>query len=251
MGHLNMAKIQQLAKDVIFGTSFKAISTCDPPLCKACLHGKQQKHHIISTALQPLDSYHLQPGDCVSGDQLESTQPGFIPTFKGSPTTSFYHAGTLLVDHASRLLHFTPHFSTGAKETISAKHQFELFTLGYNHQIKKYHADNGIFATKLFRDSCTRNLQQLSFCGVDAHHQNGIAERYIRTITEQARTMLIHAMINWPEIIQESFWPYAIQLAVDIHNSTPMVAQFSSLNHPFTKTIKYLIGNLDHVLEFT
>jgi hypothetical protein len=33
--------------------------------------------------------------------------------------------------------------------------------------------------------------------------------------------MLIHALIHWPEIIQESFWPYAIQLAVDIHNSTP------------------------------
>jgi hypothetical protein len=27
--------------------------------------------------------------------------------------------------------------------------------------------------------------------------------------------------VFWPEIIQESFWPYAIQLAVDIHNSTP------------------------------
>jgi hypothetical protein len=221
MGHLNMAKVQQLAKDGLFGASFKQISNCDPPLCKACIHGKQHKRPIITSVLQPLDSSHLTPGDCISGDQLESTQPGLIPTFKGSPTTSFYHAGTLLVDHASRLLYFTPHISTGAKEAISAKHQFELFASGFNRQIKRYHADNGIFATKLFRESCTRNKQQLSFCGVDAHHQNGIAERSIRTITEQARTMLIHAMIHWPEIIQESFWPYAIQLAVDIHNSTP------------------------------
>jgi hypothetical protein len=152
---------------------------------------------------------------------LESTQPGLIPTFKGSPTTSFFHAGTLLVDHASRLLHFTPHISTGAKEAVSAKHRFELFASSFNRPIKKYHADNGIFATKLFRDSCTKNHQQITFCGVDAHHQNGIAEWYIRTITEQARTMLVHVMIHWPEIIKESFWPYAIQLAVDIHNSTP------------------------------
>ncbi len=33
--------------------------------------------------------------------------------------------------------------------------------------------------------------------------------------------MLIHAMIHWPEIIRESFWPFAVQLAIDIHNSTP------------------------------
>lgn len=67
MGHLNMAKIQQLAKDGIFGPSFKAISTGDPPLCKACLHGKQQKRPFFSADLQPLDSSHLVPGDCISG----------------------------------------------------------------------------------------------------------------------------------------------------------------------------------------
>jgi hypothetical protein len=146
MGHHHMDKIQQLAKDGFFGASYKSISTCDPPLCKACIHGKQHKHPIIKSALQPLDSFHLAPGDCISGDQLESMQPGLIPTFKGSPTTSFYHAGTLLVDHASRLLHFMPHISTGAKEAIAAKHQFELFASGFNRQIKRYHADNGIFA---------------------------------------------------------------------------------------------------------
>jgi hypothetical protein len=221
MGHLNMTKIQQLAKEGIFGASFSNIATCNPPLCKACIHRKQHKQPIISAQLQPLDSTHLTPGDCISGDQLESTQPALIPTFKDSPTTSFYHARTLLVDHTSRLSHFTPHTSTGAKEASSAKHQFELFASSFNRPIKKYHADNGIFASKLFCDSCQRNHQQLSFCGVDAHHQNGIAECYICTIMEHAQTMLINAMIHWPEIIQESFWPYAIQLAVDIHNSTP------------------------------
>jgi hypothetical protein len=40
-------------------------------------------------------------------------------------------------------------------------------------------------------------------------------------MTEQACTMLIHAMISWPGIIQEQLWPFALCLAVDIHNSTP------------------------------
>lgn len=137
--------------------------------------------------------------------QLKSIHPGLIPTFKGSFTTSFYHAGTLFVDHASRLLHFTPHLSTGAKEAVSAKHQCEFFAFSFRRPIKKYHTDNGIFSTKLFKDSCLRQNLQITFYGIDVHHQNGITECYIRTIIEQARTMLIHAMIYWPEIIQESF----------------------------------------------
>jgi hypothetical protein len=40
-------------------------------------------------------------------------------------------------------------------------------------------------------------------------------------MTERACPMLIHAMISWPDIIQEQLWPFALCLAVDIHNSTP------------------------------
>jgi len=129
--------------------------------------------------LHPLDSYHLAPGDCVSGDQLESTQPGLIPTFKGSPSSSFYHAGTLLIDHTSRFLHFTPHHFTGAIEAISAKHRFELLASTFNCRIKQYHTDNGVFASKAFCNACTSDNQPLISCGVDAHHQNGMAERYV------------------------------------------------------------------------
>jgi hypothetical protein len=33
--------------------------------------------------------------------------------------------------------------------------------------------------------------------------------------------MLIHSMLSWPDMIQEQLWPYAVHLAVDIHNHTP------------------------------
>ncbi len=56
---------------------------------------------------------------------------------------------------------------------------------------------------------------------MNAHHQNGITERHIRSITEKARTIMIHAMIQWPEIITETLWLFALKLAVDIHNKTP------------------------------
>jgi hypothetical protein len=36
--------------------------------------------------------------------------------------------------------------------------------------------------------------------------------------------MLIHAMLSWPDIIQENLWPFAMQLAADVHNSTPTLS---------------------------
>lgn len=133
----------------------------------------------------------------------------------------------LFYDHASRFLHFTPHHSTGAEEAIVAKRHFEHLASTHNRTIKRYHADNGVFTIKLFRDACQAQNQNLTFCGVDAHHQNGIAERFIRTITERARTMLIHAMLSWPDIITEDIWPFAVQMAVDLHNMTPTTTGLS------------------------
>jgi len=218
LGHTNMHQIQYFAKEGLLGSSAKALGNCDLPLCRACIHGKQHRKSAGST---PLDIDHLNPGDCVSGDQVESSSPGLVPTYRGTPTTARYHAGTLLVDHASRYLFFTPHISTGSKEAIQAKHKFELLASQFNRSIKCYHTDNGIFSSKDFRTHCTNQHQRIKYCGVNVHHQHGIAERHIRTITERARTMLIHAMIHWPEIIMETLWPYALRLAVDIHNSTP------------------------------
>jgi len=164
---------------------------------------------------------------CVSGDQLESSMPGLVPTFQGSPATSSYRAGTLFVDHASRYLYFTPHISTGTQEAVAAKHCFELHAMSFNRPIHCYHTDNGIFRSKLFRDSCTIHGQGIRFSGVNAHHQNGLAERYIHTITKRAHTMIIHAMIHWPDIIHENLWPFALRHAVAIHNATPGISNLS------------------------
>jgi len=191
----------------------------------------------------------------VSGDHLESSTPGLVPAFQGSPTTSCYIAGTLFVDHASRYLYFTPHLSTGAQGTVAAKHCFKLHAMSFYHPIQSYHTDYGIFRSKLFWDSSTICGQGIQFSGINTHHQNGIVERYIHTNTKRARTMIIHAMINWPDIIHENLWPFALCHAVAIHNATPCVSAlspevfFSGTKHPSRLSNFHTFGCLIFVLD--
>jgi hypothetical protein len=64
-------------------------------------------------------------------------------------------------------------------------------------------------------------MQDQWYGGVNAHHQNGIAERAIRTITVNARTMLLHATSMWPDVVKFDLWPFAVKMAVDMHNAIP------------------------------
>ena len=61
----------------------------------------------------------------------------------------------------------------------------------------------------------------MTFAGVNAHHQNGIAERRIRTLQNMARTMLIHSAYRWPACITANLWPYALRMANESLNNCP------------------------------
>jgi len=220
-GHLHFDKMQYLARFGLLGASLWSLSTSTSPLCRACIHRKQHRHPTSSDATL-IDVNHLEPGDCVSADQLESSAPGLIPTYHGTPSTSKYHAGTLFVNHASHYLHFTPHQFIGSKEALQAKCASELHASQNNRFVKPYQADNCIFASIAFCDCCRQQKQHLTFCGVNAHHQDDINECHIHSITDWACSMLIHAMVSWPDNISEQFWPIALQLAMDLHNNIPI-----------------------------
>jgi hypothetical protein len=64
------------------------------------------------------------------------------------------------------------------------------------------------------------NQQNITYCGVNSHEQNGIAERGICTLCDRARTMLIRAMEHWPDVVTLDLWPFALCMAADIHNAT-------------------------------
>ena len=88
-----------------------------------------------------------------------------------------------------------------AEETIEAKRAFERFAENRGVRVRAYHADNGIFKAKKWVEECRQRKQDLTFAGVNAHHQNGIAERRIRELQETTRAMLIHATKRWPGVV--------------------------------------------------
>ena len=113
-----------------------------------------------------------------------------------------------------------------AADTVRSKRLWERQAYTHGVKIRSYHSDNGIFQSNEFKDALTSQHQTISdqpirFSGVGAHHQNGIVERAIRTITELSRAMLIHSALHWPAETNEDLWPFSFSHAVNIWNHLP------------------------------
>ena len=129
----------------------------------------------------------------VSVDQLVSPTPGLVAQMTGKLTTQRYKYATVFVDQASRLRFVYLQKDASADETIKGKLAFKQYAQNRGVTIRVYHADNGVFRANAWMEECHKNRQGMSFAGVNAHHQNGIAERRTKEIQKLARTMLIHA----------------------------------------------------------
>jgi len=222
MGHVSFRRLQVMAK---LGLIPKELQSCPIPVCSACLYGKQTRRRWRSRQpahQQSNQRTNLQPGDVVSVDQLVSPVPGIVAQATGRPTLLRYKYATVYVDHASKLGYIHLQSSADAKETLVGKTLFEKYALDSGVTIKRYHADNGIFKAHAWVEDCRNKGQGLTFAGVNAHHQNGVAEKRIRDIQELARTQMIFAKRRWPDAIDAPLWPYALRMANQILNETPL-----------------------------
>ena len=214
-----MHKLQCMAKD---GTLPHRLASCPIPLCTSCLYGKaSRKPWRDKPSAQSVPRKVTRPGQCVSVDQLVSTTPGQVAQLRGRPTTKRYNVATIFVDHYSDMSFVNIQKTTSDEETIKGKEKFEAYAASCGVNIQHCHADNGIFADNKFRKAIIVAHQTLSFCGVNAHFQNAVAERRIRELQDTARTMLIHATRRWPTAVDTHLWPYALRHANDMFNNTP------------------------------
>jgi len=217
-GHAPMHKLQQMTAN---GNLPARLSTCRVPLFTSCLYGKAtcKAWRDKLTTTKPLCTI-TKPGQCISVDQLTSTTPGLVAQSRGKATTKQYMVATIFVNHYSGLSFTHLHKSTSVEETIQGKEKFEAYTASCNVQVVHYHADNGIFANNKFGQAVSNAKQTLSFCGIITHFQNGVVERRIRELQDNAQTMLIHMAKRWPMVITTHLWPYALHYSNDMFNNT-------------------------------
>ena len=230
LGHFNLTWIQSLISKKIIPVEEKHV-TSKNALCKcmACQLAKQTRrpegtvnHQIRKNKDGNLKKNILRPGSMVSSDQFVSSLPGRLPNTYGKEAESEkYVGGTIFIDEASEYFWVHNQVSLNAKETLIGKHNFERNAIRNGVTILGYRADNGIYKADEFRDDLKKFGQSIQFCGVGAHHHNGVAERGIRTVSTSARAIMIHALIHWPEHVSMDLWPFAIKYAVYLWNRMP------------------------------
>jgi hypothetical protein len=102
LGHLTFPKLKQLALN---GEIPKKLAKVLPPKCAGCLFGAMTKlpwqgketkaDHEVFVA--------TKPGECISVDQMTSTEVGFYAQLKGKLTKKRYKCATVFVNHFSHL----------------------------------------------------------------------------------------------------------------------------------------------------
>ena len=99
--------------------------------------------------------------------------------------------------HVSGYLHVEHQLGLSASETIRAKKDFERIAMDHDAVINSYLYDNGTFRAKDFIHYIYENVQKIHYCGVNDHHKNGVAEHSIHTVSECARSLLLHSSTCW------------------------------------------------------
>lgn len=221
LGHLPFSILRNMAQHHLIPHT---LANVEPPMCAGCLYGKQTRRQWRTKPKKKLRKQQkvLRPGDVTSVDTLSAgSVPGLMNQWKGRPTKRRYHYATVFVDLASDLDFVHVHETNTGDEIIAAKLAYEQFAASCGVRVKHYHCDNGRFAEAGFKEACHRAHQTVSFCGVNAHHQNGIAERRIRDLQDCARSMLLTAKHNWPAVITAHLWGFALCHASQIRRNAP------------------------------
>ena len=118
---------------------------------------------------------------------------------------------TLFVDLATDYTYVHLLRSLELHKNMGAKKAFEKLVSRSVNTVKIYHTDNRSYDENGFMASLNANNQTITFCGVGAHHKNGIFERRIWTVTKISRTIPFYAQRYWPECVDTMIWPFAVK----------------------------------------
>ena len=181
LGHCSFKRLGILAA---LGILSRKLLKVKHSKCAGCLYGAMTKRpwQTKSVINQGYIREASAPGECISVDQMESITPWFIAQLKGNPTKQRYCAETIFLDRYSDLTYVHLQRVSLSEETVEAKKVFEAYARTYKVKVRHYHAYNGRFVDNAFQQAVTQESQTISYCVVNAHFQNGKAEKRIRDL---------------------------------------------------------------------
>jgi hypothetical protein len=193
-------------------------ASCPKPTCAACCLSKTGRYSAPTTTV--LDSINRNlnddapsPGDIVHIDHYMSGLPGRLPnTYGKEKPKARFTGGAIFVDGKMGFIHHHHQVSLRVGETLKGNNTFEKGASQFGVQIRTFKADSAPFSSIEFKNGVANKGQEITFSGVGAHHQNGVAERAIKTITSWAR-MMMHVILNWPDQTMLDLWPFAMDHA--------------------------------------
>jgi hypothetical protein len=102
-------------------------------------------------------------------------------------------------------VHVEHQFGVSAVEIIRAKQAYEHNCMENGiFFVQDYLTDSEAFKSDAFVKHINETHKLLNFCGTNAHHQNGVAERAIQSIRKMERYMTLHAIVHWKDGIGAS-----------------------------------------------
>ncbi len=163
----------------------------------------------------------------------------------GKATSDQYIGGCIFVDHASGYVHVEFQLGFSTIDTTQAKQNFEKYAFNNGVIPLTYLTDSGAFKENKFVQHIRKHTQKIQYCGTNAHHQNGVTERAICTISNIACAMLLHALAHWKHGIDSLMWPIAVQYATYTYNILPRLNGIC-INDIFfgTRVPRYKLRNL-------
>jgi hypothetical protein len=114
-------------------------------------------------------------------------------------------------------VHVEHQFIFSAVETIRAKKSYERMCLDNGILVHDYLTDSGAFKANSFVKHINETHQLMRFCGTNAHHQSGVAERAIQTISNMARSMILITSMHWKDGIDAPLWPQAVTYVTHVY----------------------------------
>jgi hypothetical protein len=216
LAHCGFSTILHITKLGWLGTPGLALSKLkEIPLCGSCQYGKG---HMLNPGTKTeipnpnkegaINKEKLTPGAQVSLDHFVVREPGRRFTSRGHEAEhNMFKGGTIFVDAGSGHIKLKFQVSLAAANTIRSKMEYECDALNHGVHIHMYRSDNGTFTAQAFIDEINNRDRSISFSGSDAQHQNGVAERAIKTVSESARTMMLCCALRWPDSYDPSLWP--------------------------------------------